>query len=106
LNIRNYRLFLKSKDFASYDTKFFKALLPILNRHRPKVEVPLGKIPVPKTLRDIIRDEYFVVSESEKTQPKRKIRKFLCLKKRFGKKIKLVRKFLRQKFGRKKSQLH
>jgi len=65
--------------------------LPILNRNRPKIEVPAGKIPVPKTLRDIISQEYFAISESEKTQkpakPKRKLRKFLCLKNWLGKKI-------------------
>ena len=70
LNIRNIRLFLRNKDFQSYDTKFFQALLPILNRNRPKIVVPAGKIPVPKTLRDIIRDEYFAISESEKAPAK------------------------------------
>ena len=104
LNIRNFRLFLKSKDFKSYDTKFFKALLPILNRNRPKVEVPAGKIPVPKTLRDIIKEEYFEVSTSEKTQPrkKRKLRKFLLLKSRLGKKITSGWKFLSGKLQRRK----
>ena len=91
LNIKNFRLFLSWKDFKSYDTKFFKALLPLLNAKRPKIEVPAGKIPVPKTLRDIISQEYFAISESEKTQnpakPKRKSRKFLCLKNWLGKKI-------------------
>jgi hypothetical protein len=83
LNIRNFRLFLHSKDFKSYETKFFKDLLPLLNAKRPQVEVPAGKIPVPKTLRDIIRDEYFAISEAQKSQPqpKTKLRKFFLLTK-------------------------
>jgi hypothetical protein len=63
LNIQEYKVFLKKKDFANYDTKFFGALLPLLNKNRLEKEVPTGKIPVPKALKDVIKDEFFIVEE-------------------------------------------
>ncbi|MCE8163233.1 MAG: hypothetical protein I3273_02650 [Candidatus Moeniiplasma glomeromycotorum] len=66
LNIQEYKVFLRKKDFANYDTKFFGALLPLLNKNRKEVEVPSGKIPVPKALKDVIKDEYFIVEEKPK----------------------------------------
>jgi hypothetical protein len=67
LNIRSYKVFLQKRDFHNYDTKFFGALLPLLNKNRKKVVVPAGKIPVPNVLKDVIKEEYFIVQE--KKQP-------------------------------------
>jgi hypothetical protein len=66
LNIRNYRLILNWRDFNFYDTKFFGALLPILNQKRPEFQLEKGQIPVPKTLNDVIKQEFFTVSEKKK----------------------------------------
>ncbi|CAI2196780.1 14305_t:CDS:2 [Funneliformis geosporum] len=67
LNIKEYKIFLKKKDFQNYDTKFFKALLPLLNKNRTEFSVPPGKIPVPNALKDVIKDKFFIVEE--KPQP-------------------------------------
>jgi len=63
LNIKTYRLFLDDVDFANYDTKFFKALLPILNKTREWKTCPPNQIPVPNTLRDVVPRLFFDVSE-------------------------------------------
>jgi len=63
LNIKEYKIFLHKKDFQNYDTKFFKALLPLLNKNRKEFKVPPGKIPVPNALKDVIKDEFFIVEE-------------------------------------------
>lgn len=66
LNIKNYQVFLAKKDFQSYDTKFFGALLPLLNEGRKKLEIPLGHIPVPNSLKTIIKEEFFKVTAKKK----------------------------------------
>ena len=66
LNIRNYKIFLQKRDFENYDTKFFGALLPILNERREKKIIPMGQIPVPNTLKDVIKQEFFTVQEKPK----------------------------------------
>ncbi|CAG8442382.1 3955_t:CDS:2 [Ambispora leptoticha] len=66
LNIRNYKLFLQKRDFENYDTKFFGALLPILNEKRTKKIIPPGQVPVPNTLKDVIKQEFFTVQEKPK----------------------------------------
>ena len=66
LNIRSYKVFLTKQDFNNYDTKFFGALLPLLNEKRTEFTVPKGKIPVPNALKGIIKQEFFEVKE--KTQ--------------------------------------
>ncbi|KLL04458.1 MAG: plectrovirus SVGII3 orf 2 transmembrane protein [Mycoplasmataceae bacterium RV_VA103A] len=63
LNIKEYKVFLKTKDFQNYDTKFFGALLPLLNDKRKEANVPKGQIPVPNALKGIIKQEYFTVKE-------------------------------------------
>jgi len=72
LNVKNYRLFLNKQDFTSYDTTFFSALLPLLNKDRPKITVPTGKIPVPKTLKDVIKQDYFIKNQTTKKDDKEK----------------------------------
>ncbi|CAG8725361.1 9675_t:CDS:1, partial [Racocetra persica] len=59
LNIKEYKVFLKKQDFQNYDTKFFGALLPLLNDKRKEANVPKGQIPVPNALKGIIKQEYF-----------------------------------------------
>jgi hypothetical protein len=63
LNIKEFKVFLYKKDFQNYDTKFFGALLPILNEKRTKFEVPKGQIPVPNVLKGIIKQEFFTIKE-------------------------------------------
>ncbi|KLL04701.1 MAG: plectrovirus SVGII3 orf 2 transmembrane protein [Mycoplasmataceae bacterium RV_VA103A] len=63
LNIKEYKVFLKKRDFQNYDTKFFGALLPLLNDKRKEANVPKGQIPVPNALKGIIKQEYFTVKE-------------------------------------------
>src|SRR5437868_627830 len=63
LNIRNYRLFLSSPDFNNYDTKFFRALLPIINTKRREFTIEKKKVPVPKTLKDVITQPFFTIAE-------------------------------------------
>ena len=63
LNIRSYKVFLTKKDFQNYDTKFFGALLPLLNEKRTDFSVPKGKIPVPNALKRVIKQEFFEVKE-------------------------------------------
>ena len=63
LNIKEFKVFLQARDFQNYDTKFFGALLPLLNEKRTKFSVPAGKIPVPKALKGVIKQEFFEVKE-------------------------------------------
>lgn len=67
LNIKEFKVFLKNKDFKNYDTKFFGALLPLLNKNRTELTIPANQIPVPNTLKDVIKDEFFIVEEKEKS---------------------------------------
>jgi hypothetical protein len=82
LNIKSYRIFLTQKDFQSYDTKFFKALLPLLNKNRPEFSVPSGKIPVPQALKDVIRDDFFLVREKPPESFWQKVKKFFTKSKK------------------------
>ena len=66
LNVRNYKIFLQKRDFQNYDTKFFGALLPILNEKREKKIIPKGQVPVPNTLKDVIKQQFFTVQEKPK----------------------------------------
>jgi hypothetical protein len=63
LNIKEYKVFLKKQDFQNYDTKFFGALLPLLNKNRKEVNIPSGQVPVPNALKDVIKEKYFTVKE-------------------------------------------
>jgi len=76
LNIKEYKIFLWKKDFQNYDTKFFKALLPLLNKNRKEFKVPPGKIPVPNALKDVIKDEFFIVEEKPQLSFWQKVKKF------------------------------
>jgi hypothetical protein len=81
LNIKEYKVFLKKKDFQNYDTKFFGALLPLLNKTRTDKQVPAGKIPVPNSLKDVIKDEFFLVEEKPPLSFWQKVKKFFTKKK-------------------------
>jgi len=35
----------------------------LLNKNRKEFKVPPGKIPVPHALKDVIKDEFFIVEE-------------------------------------------
>ena len=80
LNIREYKIFLRKKDFQNYDTKFFGALLPLLNKNRKDFKVPPGKIPVPRALKDVIKDEFFIVKEKPRLTFWQKVKKFFTKK--------------------------
>lgn len=80
LNIKEYKIFLKKKDFQNYDTKFFKALLPLLNKNRKEFKVPPGKIPVPNALKDVIKDEFFIVEEKPTPTFWQKVKKWFAKK--------------------------
>jgi hypothetical protein len=81
LNIKEFKVFLKKKDFQNYDTKFFKALLPLLNKNRAEFSVPAGKIPVPNALKDVIKDKFFLVTEKPIPTFWQKVKKFFSKKK-------------------------
>lgn len=66
LDIKEFKILLQKRDFENYDTKFFRALLPLLNKNRVEANIPPNQIPVPKALRDVIKDEYFIVEETTK----------------------------------------
>ena len=80
LNIKEYKIFLRKKDFQNYDTKFFGALLPLLNKNRKDITIPPGKIPVPNSLKDVIKDEFFIVKDEPKLTFWQKIKKFFTKK--------------------------
>ena len=80
LNIKEYKIFLSKKDFQNYDTKFFKALLPLLNKNRQDFQVPPGKIPVPNALKDVIKDQFFIVEEKPPLSFWQKVKKFFSKK--------------------------
>jgi len=81
LNIQEYKVFITKADFENYDTKFFKALLPLLNKQKKEFSVPSGKIPVPKALKDVIKDEFFIVEEKPTLTFWQKIKKWFSKKK-------------------------
>ena len=80
LNIKEYKIFLKKRDFQNYDTKFFKALLPLLNKSRQEFSVPPGKVPVPNALKDVIKDKFFIVEEKPQPTFWQKVKKFFTKK--------------------------
>ncbi|WNE40445.1 MAG: hypothetical protein GBAus27B_000512 [Mycoplasmataceae bacterium] len=81
LNIKEFKIFLKNKDFKNYDTKFFKALLPLLNKNRVEANIPPNQIPVPKALRDVIKDEFFIIEENPQSPTLwQKIRNYFTFK--------------------------
>ncbi|CAG8770746.1 11935_t:CDS:2, partial [Ambispora leptoticha] len=82
LNIKEYKIFLRKQDFQNYDTKFFKALLPLLNKHRENYQVPAGKIPVPNALKDVIKDKFFIVEEKPPPTFWQKVKKFFSKSKK------------------------
>jgi hypothetical protein len=82
LNIKSYKIFLKKRDFQNYDTKFFGALLPLLNEKRKEVQVPPGKVPVPNALKDVIKQEYFTVTEKPRPTFWQKVKGMFTKKKK------------------------
>ena len=76
LNIQEYKVLIKKSDLTSYDTKFFKALLPLLNKNKLEKLVPPNKMPVPRALKDVIKDEFFIVEETPQLSFWQKIKKW------------------------------
>jgi hypothetical protein len=81
LNIKEFKVFLQARDFQNYDTKFFGALLPLLNEKRTKFSVPTGKIPVPKALKGVIKQEFFEVKEKPQKSLWKKLKSWFSKKK-------------------------
>ena len=80
LNIKSFKVFLQKRDFQNYDTKFFGALLPLLNEKRKEFSVPKGKIPVPNAPKGIIKQEFFEVKEKPQKTTWQKIKSWFSKK--------------------------